>query len=89
MQRICLFAPDEVTAADLPPELRAGQTIDLGVKACHRCFVEEHMTFDEVMACLEVNLLQQALTQTNGNRTHASQLLNMSPSTFRDKLKEA
>jgi len=88
MQRVCLFAPDTVTPADLPPELRAGQSIDLAVKACHRCFVEEQMTFDEVMACLEFNLLQQALNQANGNRTQASQLLNMSPSTFRDKLKK-
>jgi len=88
MQRISLFAPNTVTVDDLPAELRASPAIDLAVKACHRCFVEEQMSFEEVMACLEFNLLQQALIRANGNRTQASQLLNMSPSTFRDKLKK-
>jgi two-component system response regulator AtoC len=88
IQRICLFAPDRIQPEDLPQELRNSRPLDQITRACHRCFTEEHMTFDEVMVCLEVNLLRGALRQANGNRTRASQLLNMSPSTFRDKLKK-
>jgi DNA-binding protein Fis len=50
--------------------------------------VEEKMTFDEVVACLEVNLLRQALRQADGNRTRAAKGLGMSLSTLRDKLKK-
>jgi DNA-binding protein Fis len=58
------------------------------VRACNRCFNEENMTFDQVMACLEVNLLRQALQQSAGNRTKAARALGLSLSTLRDKLKK-
>jgi DNA-binding protein Fis len=46
------------------------------------------MTFDEVVSCLEMNLLKQALQQSEGNRTQAAKTLGMNPSTLRDKLKK-
>lgn len=88
IQRLCLFAPERIEPEDLPQELRVSHPVDQITRACHRCFTEEQMTFDEVMDCLESNLLREALQQANGNRTRASQILNMSPSTFRDKLKK-
>ncbi len=88
VQRIALFAGDAISVDELPPELREHRPIDQFVKACDRCFSEENMTFDQVIACLEVNLLNKALRETGGNRTRAAQLLKLSPSTFRDKLKK-
>lgn len=88
VQRIVLFAGDEIGVADLPPEVRGDHPLEAVVKACNRCFTEENMTFEEVVACLETHLLRQALQNAGGNRSRAAQLLKMSPSTFRDKLKK-
>jgi transcriptional regulator with GAF, ATPase, and Fis domain len=88
VQRISLFARDEITCDDLPPEIREENPIELIAKACSRCFVEESMSFEEVVACLETNLLRQALQRTGGNRTQAAKLLGLSLSTLRDKLKK-
>jgi len=88
VQRIALFAGDTISIEDLPQELRDHGPIDQFVKACDRCFAEGNMTFEEVVACLEVNLLNRALREAGGNRTRAAQLLKLSPSTFRDKLKK-
>jgi two-component system response regulator PilR (NtrC family) len=88
IQRISLFAKEEVRISDLPAEVTVGSTVELLTKACNRCFTTEQMSFDQVVSCLEVNLLHHALDKTGGNRTQAAQLLKMSPSTFRDKLKK-
>jgi len=61
---------------------------DLIIKACDRCFADDNMTFDQVVSCLEANLLRQALRQSGGNRSQAAKLLSLSPSTLRDKLKK-
>jgi len=88
VQRMALFANGEIQLKDLPPECRGDAPLDLIVKACHRCFTEENMTFDQVVSCLEVNLLRQALRNSAGNRTQAAKALGMSLSTLRDKLKK-
>jgi DNA-binding protein Fis len=46
------------------------------------------MSFDDVVACLETNLIRRALKESMGNRTHAAKLLGMNLSTLRDKLKK-
>jgi len=88
VQRMVLFANGEIQLKDLPQECRGSSSVDFIIKACQRCFTEENMTFDEVVSCLEVNLLRQALRDSEGNRTHAAKALNMSLSTLRDKLKK-
>jgi len=88
MQRISLFATDKIKVADLPSEIRNDHPIHSLTKACHRCLTNEEMTFEEVVACLEKNLIQQSLQETNGNKTQAAKLLKMNFSTFRDKLKK-
>ncbi len=88
VQRISLFTRDEIACEDLPPEIREENPIELIAKACSRCFVEQSMSFDDVVACLETNLLRQALQRTGGNRTQAAKLLGLSLSTLRDKLKK-
>ena len=88
MQRISLFASNEIKVKDLPSEIRDDHPIHSLTKACHRCLINEEMTFEEVVACLEKNLIQQSLQETNGNKTQAAKLLKMNFSTFRDKLKK-
>jgi transcriptional regulator with GAF, ATPase, and Fis domain len=88
VQRIALFANDEICPTDLPVEIRHDTPVNLFVKACSRCFADDGMSFEQVITCLEMNLLQQAMQQTRGNRSHAARLLGMNLSTFRDKLKK-
>jgi len=87
-QRIALFSGREVDVGDLPAELRNGHPVELLAKACHRCFTEEAMTFTQVVACLETNLLRQALRDSDNNRSRAARSLGLSLSTLRDKLKK-
>lgn len=88
IQRVALFAVRVIEDSDLPSEIRGDDPIHLLVKSCNRCLVDDHMSFDEVMACLESNLLRQALENSSGNRAQAAKALGMSLSTFRDKLKK-
>lgn len=88
IQHISLFATDEIKLHDLPIEIREENPVNSISKACHRCLVNENMTFDEVMNCLESNLIKQAMTESKGNRTNAAKMLGINFSTFRDKLKK-
>jgi transcriptional regulator with PAS, ATPase and Fis domain len=88
VQRMTLFVKDRIRLSDLPPEIREENPLDLMIKACNRCFAEDKMSFDDVVACLETNLIRRALAESKGNRTHAAKLLGMNLSTLRDKLKK-
>jgi two-component system response regulator AtoC len=88
VQRLALFANGEIRRTDLPPEIRDDNPLATLVKECARCMGEEQMTFDQVVACLEVNLIRQALRQFDGNRTQTAKHLGLSLSTLRDKLKK-
>ncbi len=88
IQRITLFARGEITLADLPPEIREENSLDLMIKACKRCFAEDNMSFDDVVSCLEKNLIRGALKESAGNRSHAARILGMNLSTLRDKMKK-
>jgi DNA-binding NtrC family response regulator len=87
-QRIALFAQTEIQARDLPPEISNGHPIDLLVKACTRCMVEDSLPFNDVVSCLETNILRQALKEAGGNRAQTARQLGLSLSTLRDKLKK-
>ncbi len=88
VQRIALFVNGEITPSDLPPEIREENPIDMLIKACSRCFVDDQMSFEQIVACLETNLLRQAMQQSGGNRSQAAKILKINPSTLRDKLKK-
>jgi len=88
VQRVSLFLDGELKAADLPPEIREENAIGLLIKACSRCFADDNMSFEQVVDCLEANLLRQAMQQSAGNRTQAAKILKMNLSTLRDKLKK-
>jgi transcriptional regulator with GAF, ATPase, and Fis domain len=88
IQRLALFAEGLIRPEDLPPDVRDGQPVSLLIKACARCLVDESLTYTQVIACLETNLLRQALADAQGNRTQAARVLGLSLSTLRDKLKK-
>lgn len=87
-QRLAIFAKDKIEPADLPMEIRSENPIQLIVKACKHCFVGDGMDFNQVVSCLEINLLREALKNTKGNQSQAAKLLGLSLSTFRDKVKK-
>jgi len=87
-QRLALFGEGEIRAEDLPPEIGNGHPVSLLVKACARCLVDESLSYNDVIACLETNLLRQALEAADGNRSQAARALGLSLSTLRDKLKK-
>jgi two-component system response regulator AtoC len=88
MQRLALFADGQIRLEDLPVEFRDRHPVDELVRACSRCLVEQSLSYNDVLGCLETNLLRQALADTGGNRTQAAKRLGLSLSTLRDKLKK-
>jgi DNA-binding NtrC family response regulator len=88
MQRLALFAEHEIDLAELPPEMASNGHVVRLVRACGRCMVDDGMSYADVIACLETNLLRQALADAGGNRSHAARALGLSLSTLRDKLRK-
>jgi DNA-binding NtrC family response regulator len=86
VQRLALFAEHEIGPAELPPEIAGHGHVERLVKACGRCIVDGRMSYADVVACVETNLLRQALADARGNRSHAAKALGLSLSTLRDKL---
>ena len=88
VQRISLFAQRTIQLDDLPTEVLEKDPREVLLKACTRCFNEDEMSLEDVVACVEVNLIRQAMKEANGVKTHAAKQLKMNFSTFRDKLKK-
>lgn len=88
IQRIALYVDSEIKLEDLPPEIRNENPIEFLLKACNKCYVDGSMNFEQIVKCLEHNLLNEALRKTNGNQTQAAKNLGLSLSTFRDKVKK-
>ncbi len=88
IQRAALFAEDEITINEIPKEIVLNNPLERVISACSICFTDNGMEFIQVMNCLEMRLLNQALEKAEGNQTNAAKLLNLSLSTFRDKLKK-
>ena len=86
MQQIALFAEGPIQLADLPPAIAGDGHVERLVRACGRCIVDGGMSYTDVVACLETNLLRQAIADAGGNRSHAARALGLSLSTLRDKL---
>lgn len=84
--RMLLFVDNEITLDDLPPEIRGERPIDMLIKSCSRCFIEEHMSYDQILTCLESNLLRKAMELHQGNKSKAAEFLGLKLSTFRDKI---
>jgi DNA-binding protein Fis len=58
------------------------------VRACEQCHIDGHLSYTNVVNCLETTLLRHAMAKAGGNRTQAARALGLSVSTLRDKLKK-
>ena len=88
MRRLATLVEGDIHEEDLPPEIRSGAPLEIIAQGCTRCSVNDQLSFEEVVGCVETNLLQHALGRAGNNRVKAARLLKMSPSTLRDKLKK-
>jgi transcriptional regulator with PAS, ATPase and Fis domain len=88
IHRISLFVDDKINFEDLPFEVQNENPIEFLLKACNKCYIDGNMKFDQIVKCLEHNLLKEALKVSSGNQSAAAKNLGLSLSTFRDKLKK-
>jgi DNA-binding NtrC family response regulator len=88
VQRATLFAQDEITVEEIPADITSSNPIEQIINACSVCFFECGMHFNKIMACLEHKLISEALKHSEGNQSNAAKMLNLSLSTFRDKMKK-
>jgi DNA-binding NtrC family response regulator len=88
VQRATLFAENEITVNEIPPEIRSNNPVEQIISSCLVCFNESGMHLNRIMACLEHKLISEALKRSDGNQSKAARMLNLSLSTFRDKLKK-
>ncbi|MEN8155408.1 MAG: sigma-54 dependent transcriptional regulator [Bacteroidota bacterium] len=88
VHRATLFARDVIKVEDIPPEIRTSKPVEQILSACSACFTDKGMEFSKIMACLESKLISEALKRSGGNQSHAAKMLNLSLSTFRDKMKK-
>jgi transcriptional regulator with PAS, ATPase and Fis domain len=88
VQRISLFVNEEITLKDLPSEIKNENPVETLIKACNKCYIDGQMSLDQIVHCLEHNLLNEALNKAKGNQSLAAKELGLSLSTFRDKIKK-
>jgi transcriptional regulator with GAF, ATPase, and Fis domain len=86
VQRIAVFAKDEITQDSLPHEITGDSPLQLLLKSCGKCFDGEMSSLDHMVTCLEKNLIRHALQESAGNKTEAARRLQIKPSTLRDKI---
>ncbi len=87
IHRASLFAEKEIKRTDLPDDLANFNFMDQIVNACKVCYSNK-IPYSDVIKCLEVKLLTDALESSKGNQSKAAQSLGLKLSTFRDKLKK-
>lgn len=86
IQRVSIFSTGEIRKEDLPPEIVCDTAIDRIINACKSCFLNRNMKLNDIVSCVESNLVFQALKKAGGNQSEAARMLQISLSTFRDKL---
>jgi DNA-binding NtrC family response regulator len=88
VQRLSLLAEKKVRFEDLPKEITAENIIDVCKKKCSCCFYKSGVTYKDIIHCIESKIFIQALSKAKNNQSKAAELLGLSLSTFRDKLKK-
>ncbi len=88
VHRATLFAQKEITVEEISPEIRSNNPMEQIISDCMVCFNDRGMHFSRIMTCLEDKLISEALNTAEGNQSQAAKLLNLSLSTFRDKMKK-
>ena len=87
IHRASLFAEKEIKRTDLPDDLANFNFMDQIVNACKVCYSNK-IPYSDVIKCLEIKLITDALESSNGNQSKAAQSLGLKLSTFRDKLRK-
>ena len=88
IQRISIFCGDKIELKDLPEEFNKNSPIVQIVKACNLCFLNGKYDFNQIVQCVETNLIRNSLKDSNGNQSEAAKALGLSLSTFRDKMRK-
>ena len=88
VQRSSLFAENTINMNDLPDRFKDNDMIDNIVKSCKVCFDSGNMSYKELLKCIEVRLLSDAMNKYDGNQSQAAKNLGMKLSTFRDRIKK-
>ncbi len=88
VQRVSLFCGDRIELKDLPAEFINNSFLAQIVKACSFCFLDEKYDFNEIVHCVESNLIRNAMKESGGNQSEAAKALGLSLSTFRDKMRK-
>jgi transcriptional regulator with GAF, ATPase, and Fis domain len=88
IQRIAVFGAGTIGKDELPAEVFAQSDPSLLSRQCQACQEEQQLSLDEVVACVERHLLEDALAKAGGNQSQAARTLRMSLSTLRDKLRK-
>jgi DNA-binding NtrC family response regulator len=87
VQRIVLFVDSDIKNEDLPVEIKNENPGEFLIKACQKCYTEGDLKYEQIISCLEHNLLRDSLIKHSWNQSKAAKSLGLSLSTFRDKLK--
>jgi DNA-binding NtrC family response regulator len=86
VQRLALFCRDSILVSDLPAEIRNDNPLQNVLKTCGHCFTNGSVSLDQLLSCLEYNVLRRTLDECNGNRSKAARKLRLHLSTLRDRL---
>jgi DNA-binding NtrC family response regulator len=83
---VILSSTNKVRAADLPERVRCDQAASAVASAASQ-LAGGSIDLAATLAAFEASLIEQALRQAKGNRTHAAEALGISRTTLVDKLK--
>ncbi len=87
-QRLALLCKRTVDVGDLPRDICSESSVHNMLRNCAHCFTNGDISLEELLSCLEYNLLMRALHEAGGNRAQAARALHMKLSTFRDRLQK-
>jgi len=88
IHRATIFSQDVITIKEIPPEIRDSNPLEQIIGDCSICFNKNGMDLNQILACIEYKLILEAMRKSKGNQSHAAKLLDLSLSTFRDRLKK-
>ena len=88
IQRATVFAQNEISINELPPEIRDNNPLEKIISDCSICFHTRGMQLDQILSCIEYKLILEALRMSRGNQSRAAERLHLSLSTFRDRWKK-
>lgn len=88
IERLSVLNEGEIKREDLPDEIKNYDLKKDIVKSCTQCFNDDDLKLDDVMKCVEKNIIQSVMKTTNGSLTKSAQKLGIPLSTLHDKMKK-